>query len=80
MFIGYNTIFTRYRLYDFENDAIGVSRDVVFNEHSPSKGVDYSLDLLGDSSNSFAPSSTLHSPSFDDVSIDDGGLGKHWKI
>ena len=38
MFVGHNAVSTRYRLYDFENDAIIVSKDVVFDEHSSSKG------------------------------------------
>ena len=74
IFVGYTTISIGYTLCNFENDAMSVSKDVVFDEHSPLEGIDSSLDLLGDLFDSFSPSSTLHSPSFDDVPIDDGVL------
>ena len=59
-------------LYDFDFDAIIVSKDVVFDELPSSKGDDSSLDMLGDPSDSFSPSSPPHSPSCDDVPNDDG--------
>ena len=43
---------------------------MVFDEISSSKGADSSLDMLGDSSDSFSPSSPPFSPSCDDVPID----------
>ena len=72
MFVGYNAVSTGYRLYDSDKDVISVSRDVIFDELSSSKGVDSSLDMLGDPSDSFSPSSPPLSPSFDDVHVDDG--------
>ena len=73
MFVGYNAVSTGYRLYDSDRDVISVSRDVIFDELSSSKGADSSLDMLGDPCDSFSPSSPP-SPSFDDVPIDDGVL------
>ena len=70
MFVGYNAIFTRYWLYDSNFDAIIVSRDVVFDEISSLEGADSSLDMLGDPSDSFSPSSPPLSPSCIDVPID----------
>ena len=74
MFVGYNAISIGYMLYDFENDAISVSKDVVFDEHSSSKGANSSLDMRGDPSDRLSPSSPPHSLSFDDVPNDDGVL------
>ena len=70
MFVGYNAVSTRYRLFDSKSDAIIVSRDVIFGEISSLKGADSSLDMLGDPSDSFSPSSPPLSPSCDDVPID----------
>ena len=74
MFVGYNAISTRYKLYNSKNDAISISKDVVFDEHSSSKGADSSLDMLCNPFDSFSPSSPPHYPSFDDVPHDDGVL------
>ena len=59
MFFGYNSVSIGYRLDGAENDAINLSRDVVFDEHSPLEGVDSSFDMLGDPSDNFSPSSSL---------------------
>ena len=74
IFVGYNAVSTGYRLYDSDRDVISVSRDVIFDELSSSEGADSSLDMLGDPSDSFSPSSPPLSPSFDDVHVDDGVL------
>ena len=74
IFVGYNAASTRYRLYDFDFDAIIVSMDVVLDELPSSKGVDSSLDMLRDPFDSFSPSSPPHYPSCDDVPSDDGVL------
>ena len=71
MFVGYNAVSTGYRLYDSDRDVISVSRDVIFDELSSSEGADSSLDMLGDPSDSFSPSSPPLSPSFVDVQVDD---------
>ena len=70
MFAGYNFVSTGYQLYDSNFDAIIVSKDVVFDEISSSKGAVSSLDILGDPSHSFSPSSPPLSPSCDDVLVD----------
>ena len=57
MFVGYNAISTRYKLYNSKKDVISVSKDVVFDELSSLEGADSSLDMLGDPSDSFSPSS-----------------------
>ena len=70
IFVGYNAVSTGYRLYDSDFDAIIVGRDVVFDELSSLEGADSSLDMLGDPSDSFSPSSPPFSPSCDDVPVD----------
>ena len=70
IFVSYNAISTGYRLYDFDFDAIIVSRDVIFDELPSLEGIDSSLDMLGDPSDSFSPSSPPLSPSCDDVPVD----------
>ena len=41
MFVGYNAVSTRYRLYDSENDAITVSKDVIWAESEPYDDFEY---------------------------------------
>ena len=72
MFVGYNAVSTRYMLYDFENDVISVSRDVVFVKHSSSQGANSSLYMLGDPFDIFSPYSPPHYLFFDGVPNDDG--------
>ena len=70
IFVGYNAISMGYQLYDSDSNAIIVSRDVVFDDLSSSKGANSSLDMLGDPYDSFSPSSPPLSPSCDDVLVD----------
>ena len=69
MLVGYNAISTGYRLYNSNFDAITVSKDVVSDELSSLKGDDSSLDMFGDPSDRFSPSSPPLSPSCDDVPV-----------
>ena len=69
IFVGYNSVSTGYRLYECESDSISLSRDVVFDEHSHSEGVDSTIEMLGDPSDSFSQPLSLPS-SNDDVHDD----------
>ena len=70
IFVGYNAVSIGYWLYDLNSNVIIISKDVVFDELFSSKGADLSLDMLGDPSDSFSPSSPPLSPSCDDVLVD----------